>query len=156
MQYNNFHVGKNLNKCKKALRANSLIKKCAFEGCGKLYETNSKARRYCGDFCYSANQKLKDKQRRETNRVKAEVFCLWCHSLITQRISRKVKYCGNLHCGSSYRTLQNRIHNLYSFDALGLENELCRLKELGKNYTFSKPHQKLNTFYELQGEPKKC
>ena len=78
--------------------------------------------------------------------------CLWCHKQ-TEFVPTK-KFCGEHECSYQYITIKNRIQNIYFFDEKSVDRELARLEKLGKFYTFPRPHQKLNNFYELNGEPK--
>lgn len=77
-------------------------------------------------------------------------ICLWCKkSFVTERSHKK--YCNPV-CMSRLLKIRQRIYSIFQFENEKAEKEIQRLERLGCNYTFPKPHQNLNLFYELKGE----
>ena len=126
---------------------------CIFDGCNKVFVTHFWNQVYCSEKCLNLNRKFLLKQK-IIKKYGYDSVCLWCHKQ-TEFVPTK-KFCGEHECSYQYITIKNRIQNIYSFDNKSVDRELQRLEKLGKNYTFPKPHQQLNLFYQLKGEPEKC
>ena len=124
---------------------------CAFSGCNKSFETVTWNQKYCSSKCYMLNRKFVKNQKAKKYHSYDSV-CLWCHEK-TEFVPTK-RFCGEHKCSYTFDTIRKRIQNIYFFDEKSVDRELARLEKLGKNYTFPKPHQQLNNFYELNGEPK--
>lgn len=63
------------------------------------------------------------------------------------------RFCG-YECESIFEVIERRILSLYAFEREKQAQELEKLKALGCDYRFEKPHENLNDFY-FQVEPSK-
>lgn len=114
--------------------------------CGKTFQKRCSNNTYCTEIC---REKARIEREKKQRKIKGRIEkCQWCHEDFNVG-GWKHTYCSK-ECSRMYRQVQNRLFHLYQFESDSLAVELAKLKRLGNNYQFSKPHEILNKMYGLE------